>query len=237
MRIRLVLIVALMAMMVTMTANAAIITYNFATGSGINSPGWPGSAGINVSGGVSLTTTTLLLDDPNTGGVINALQLVGSGTLYCAGSSTVAGACAATATSETSGSGHAAGIGVGTDARINGAETITITVLPGYIAQLLSVQTTALYAGQTPIEQWRYAVDGGVPVVLNATNQAIDIYSINTYFNTLAFSVPAGSNTFALYAMEVNITPIAAVPEPGSFVLLSGGLLGLGLIARRRTKR
>jgi hypothetical protein len=233
MKIRMGLVMALMLIVSMVPASAAVITYNFAIGTGVNSPVWPASGGsTGLLNSISLGTATLLLQDPNSVGVINALQLVGSGGLYCveAGSS---GLCAVTATSETVVAGHAAGIGVG-NGRIEGSETLTITVLPGYTAQLLSIETTALLASTS--EQWQYSIDGGLPVILNASNQAIDVYNFSSLFSTLVLSVPAGGppNTFALYSMTVDVTRDAVIPEPGSFVMLSGGLVGVALLLRRR---
>jgi len=220
------------------SASATTITYNFATGSGINSPVWPASSGSSGNtNAISLGTNTLLLDDPNTGGLTSALQLTGSSTVYCVQAGSTPGTCAATATSNVPEvAGHAAGIGVG-NGRLEGSETFTIIVLAGYTAQLLSIQTTALYDETS--EQWQYAINGGAPTVLNATNQAIDAYNFNSAFNTLTLSVPAGGppNSFALYSLQVDVNPIASIPEPSSILLMGGGLVGLGLFTRRRYSR
>jgi hypothetical protein len=222
--------------LVTCVANATTITYNFGSGMGVNSPVWPASSGSGNTGTVSLGTTILLLDDPNSGGLTSAVTLTASGNLVCVASQSVPGACAATATANEPGNTHAAGLGIG-DARINGSESLTITVNPGYTATLLSFAVTALY--DVTGEQLAYNAGSG-PIVLSATGAAIDLYDVpNTAFTTLIFTAPAqgGSvaNTYALYSLTLDIEG-TALPEPGTMSLVGAGLLALSLLAGRRRK-
>src|SRR5690606_13103518 len=148
------------------------------------------------------------------------------------------------ATAEAPGTGHAAGLGIG-DARLQNPESITLALLNGFTANLISFQVTALTASTS--EQAAYEIDGGgqVGVTATGTNPSDPlILGAPAAFTSLVFSVPTGNenpdtNTYALYSITLDIfepPQQGDIPEPSSMALLGGGLVALGVAARRRRK-
>jgi hypothetical protein len=53
-------------------------------------------------------------------------------------------------------------------------------------------------------------------------------------FSILGGPDPSDQNLLATVDFTVTVTPASSTPEPGTFVMLAGALVGLGLWARRR---
>ncbi len=208
-------------LLAAVSANAATVLFDFGAGTNISSP-YPGSS--NAINGAALTigTQPILLD----GGI---LEVTGSGSLTC-----VTGATANTCGTPSTDTGStAAGLGVsgGSDNRLDGTETITITLLNhNYTVSLVSFGLTAFTSGETAT----YKADSGAANTLSATGTGLQIDTLGSqlaFTNTLTFAV--GTGNYDLGQVSLNITQ-NAVPEPATFGLVGIALAGIGLVRRRK---
>jgi len=217
-------------------SHASIITYVFNTGANVLSPSWPTLGGASPSGttGLSLGTTILSLSN---GAALQTATLTGSSTLNCvAATTTTPTQCSANATSDTAGTGHASGLAVG-NGRLEQGETLTINILSGFVATLVSFQVTAMVND----EQGFYNLGSGNVSFLGG-NQPIDTITVNSgAFTQLTFGTPSGSGTggaytWALHSMTLDVTSPAHAPEPTSLGLAAAGLGAMIALARRRSR-
>jgi hypothetical protein len=206
-----------------MSAQATTVTINFGSGTGVFSPWLDTSDASNSTGGVVLTSP-LLLD----GGI---LEITASGGSLECDRGVTADTCG-TSTGLTTSTAYGLGVGNG---RINGSETITLTLLDSaYDVSLTSFGLTGFSQGEAAT----YTIDG-TPHRVDApfTNVAFDTYTVGTDFTTVVWSVPPGNDgNYSLADITLNVTP-SSVPEPATLGLVGLALVGLSLLSRRIASR
>lgn len=200
-------------------ANASTLI-DFGAGTGITSS-YPGGNGTNVpTNGTGITLSGPILLDAG------ALQVTGNGTLECVAGTTTT-KCGDTSDVTNS---SAAGLGVGSD-RITVGETVTITVEPGWTAQLVSFAVDA-FTSSPVAEQLYYQINGGTHVAVNAlATPALQTTTLGspTSFTTLTFGANTGNFDLAQLTLNINQTP-----EPASFALVGLTLIGAAMFGRKK---
>lgn len=208
------------AFLAASSAHAGIVTYNFGPDTG------------HFTSGASANTSGVILNDPLLLG--GALQITtSSGSLYCVAGTGFPGTCAGAAGLSTS---NAYGLGVGgggANARVDGTETLTFTVMPGWNVLLRGFALT----GFSGTEQAQYSINGGAATTVTPNGSvALDTYNVApVQFNTLSFNAANGGNfSFARITVDATNVGIQAVPEPATAALIGFGLIGLGIVRRRK---
>jgi hypothetical protein len=218
----------------SLTAKAAVITFDFGTGTNVVSWPFPDSGPSNSSTGVAIPNP-LMLD----GGL---LEITGTSSsnpanVYCDAGANPA-RCGDGIGLSTS---NAYGLGVGTSTtgggRVDPGETLTLTVLGSNLTvELLGFSVT----GFNGTEELQYSLDGGTATVHDAPATNVPRDSVNgideDFVNTITWSVPGGNTgNFSLASLTLNVTQ-NTVPEPATFGLAGLAIAGL-VLARRRLSR
>lgn len=216
-------------------STATTITYNFGTGAGITSAPSPlGTVSGTYGGGATnLGVTSFQLS--------SGVTISGSADLTCIAGTGPTGCFGASGNVTT---GNSAGLGVlggGGDNRLDGTETLTITIAPGFNVTLDGLSL----AGFSGNELFSYQINGGTQTQVSPNGDvALDSYTINSAVTsgsggTIEFRTPdqlSGSpSTVNLYSLTLDVTPVTA-PEPATLGMVGLSLLGLGA-ARRRFRR
>jgi len=204
--------------------SAAVFTVNFGSGANVSSS-WAGTSNASASTiGVALTNPILM--------VSGALQMVGNGgSAFCA-QGLVPGTCG---TSTGLSTATAYGLGVA-NGRVDGSETLTLTVNPGYTASILGFALTGFNGTEAAV-----VTINGTPTTFNApgVNVALDSFSINgglglPITSSVVWSIPVGNT--GNYSLATITVDVNAVPEPSTVGTVGIAALGMLMAIRRQIR-